>query len=238
MAAKCTICGQTIDAGDGETHTCRGEPAYQSDLRELIALAQRRPGHEEHVTGLDAPASVREAIRLSDGLLPAPRELPQERPRDATEADTGAARRRAPLVLVPVIAVAAAGALFAYARSGRSAATTSAPPPSAEAPEPSPVPVIALTLDRPEAPVSTPEAQHASPLESVAPAIPKPAPATAARPLRPRPQPVATPHHPRAAATATPPPAESASAASEPPSLMQAITEAVRAPKNLPRVTP
>src|SRR6185312_5941333 len=117
MAATCTICGRAIDAGDGEAHTCRGEPGYQSDLRELIALAQRRPCPEEPAIGLDAPPSVREAIRLSDGLLPAPSEPPPEHPRAAAEADPGAAdagtaRRRAPLVLVPVIALAAAGALF------------------------------------------------------------------------------------------------------------------------------
>ena len=75
------------------------------------------PRHLE--VGLDAPPSVREAIRLADGLLPASPALPLR--------DPPAGRRRAVLVVVPVLAIAAAGAFVAYTHAVRRAAVTASP---------------------------------------------------------------------------------------------------------------
>src|SRR6185437_5193828 len=97
------------------------------------ALAQRRSRHEDFEVGLDAPPSVREAIRLAEPLLPAPPALPLP--------DPPGVRRSAALVVLPLIAVAAALALFGVSRAVRSAAGAAAPaPPRTVVAEPSPPP--------------------------------------------------------------------------------------------------
>jgi len=71
MAPKCTICG----ADDATSHVCAGdlEETYQRDLRDLAARSRETlapPPLLADAVGLEAPASVREAIRLADTLIP------------------------------------------------------------------------------------------------------------------------------------------------------------------------
>jgi hypothetical protein len=70
MAPKCTICG----ADDATTHVCAGdlEETYQRDLRDLAARSRETlaPPPPPDDAALEAPASVREAIRLADTLIP------------------------------------------------------------------------------------------------------------------------------------------------------------------------
>jgi hypothetical protein len=182
------------------------EPTYQSDLRGLVALARQRetmtPPPEP--MSLDAPPSVREAIRAAGALLPtrAPLDHPLRR------------------VAVGAIAIAVIGiGLGAMRRSTRSDRPAEPVTPVTESATPVPPQPEAPTVAAPEAPTRVDEAPSHSepqPPATIAKATPAPAsphPASRRRPSAPAPS--ATP----APVPTTPP---------ELPSLMEAITDAVR----------
>jgi len=187
------------------------EPAYESDLHGLIALARagaQETPHEE-VIGLEAPASVREAIRLAEALLPPPVAVPV----------AAVPARRLRVAALPVIALAIVGVVLSVARGSRGSGDSPELPPPMAREEPSVVHVIAAPPEPPVAPAMALVVEPAP--ADQAPSIPTPAPAPAVRPIA-RAQPaVASRPRPNTAAP-------SAAAALDPPSLMQAITEAVR----------
>ncbi len=229
----------TVPAGDRETPTIvrsdapdtreqvrEHEPTYQSDLRGLIALSQRRdvPATPEEPMCLDAPPSVREAIRATGALLPTAAPAPV---------------RRVRLAALPVIALAIVGVTLAAAR--RTAHwDRPAPPVTPVASSSSPIPPFAEAFS----PLSTPSSvatnepwsliDSASSVPAPPPAAPVIATAIPAHAPPPAPSP---PPPPRRAIAVAPPPVTAAPAPPAPPapatlpelpSLMDAITDAVR----------
>jgi hypothetical protein len=234
MAATCRICGQTIEMPEPlegppplEHARCHEiEPTYQSDLRGLIALARSRakplePSADDDV-GLDAPPSVREAIRLAGALLPAP--LP------ARLAPLRVAhRRRSVLAALPIAAVVVTGVAIGATLASRHGAAAPALPLSAVSEylaQPAVVePFVPLAAETSAPPAPAPPPSSRVPAPAPAPA-PTPVPPPKPSPPRPAPAAVARPHAP---APATPPPPVT-TAPPDPPSLMQAIKDAVHAP--------
>lgn len=221
MTTTCRICEQPIETPETSEgpppveHTrCREEPpreqesAYQSDLRSLIALAcagVKAPPREE-TDALDAPLSVREAIRLTEALLPAPPAAP---------------RRRLRRTALPLLALAGAGAVVqGWQLVGH--------PPALPAVTVTPTPALVEVLASPLAAARVTEPEPEPLLDPEASDRP-PTPEPTVQPLAARPQP-AVASRPRTAAVraSTTTPAPPVTAAPEPPSLMQAITDAVR----------
>jgi hypothetical protein len=205
MAPKCTVCG----ADDATSHVCAGdlEETYQRDLRDLAARSRETlapPPMPEDAVGLEAPASVREAIRLADTLIPVAQPEPLLLAALAIGDPPPHWGRR-----VAVAAVLTAGALagvLVWHAEGR------APMPAQQA---AAAAVAAVTV--------------ATPVEVPAPVVATPAPVRIEAPrvvasARPVTAIVARPRavKPAAVASAAPPPAPTAQ-----PTLMEAIVDSV-----------
>ena len=215
------IHGRTTETDDRLEYAqdADAEPTYACDLRHLVALASgsTTTSDADALISLTAPPSVREAIRLTSGALPA---LPAEAPPAPHRADAPPASVAPPptprrtlrlaaltLAAVPVVALALVGATLASTRSADRSREEPQPPATGPAIEPPRLAEASMSLPPPVQVIEPPSSSPA------AGGLRRAAPASTIRP--PRPKPTAS------AAPAAPP---------EPPSLMQAITDAVRSP--------
>jgi|GEM_PF-6762426 len=208
MASKCTTCG----ADDATAHVCAGdlEQTYQRDLRNLAARTRETlaPPPTKDAVSLDAPASVREAIRLTDTLIPlAP---PEPAPPSAAKPDVlpAPARRRRLALAAIVLGGALTGSLLWQVERG------AAPPPQAAMP-------VVDALRFPKTPAPEPLAPIVATSFQTRVEPPPRTVSSARRPLaivsKPRPvKPLASSAAPTASA-----------APSSPPSLMEAIVSSV-----------
>jgi hypothetical protein len=218
MTTTRRICEQPIETPDAtegappvEHRQCREEPTYQSDLRNLIALAcagAKEADRPEETDASDASLNVEEAVRLTEALLPAQQAAP---------------RRRLRVAALPLLALACAGVVVQGSQLVRDASTLP-PPAETSAPATASVEDVAAPLAATSAATAEPE-PHRDPEGSARP----PTPALTVQPILARSPPAAA-SRPRTAAfrASTSTPVLSVTTASEPPSLMQAITEAVR----------
>jgi hypothetical protein len=214
MAPKCTICG----ADDATSHVCAGEleQTYQRDLRSLAARTRETlaPPPPPGTVSLEAPASVRAAIRLADTLVPVAR----LEPAPVVAPAPGAPARGRPVVLAVVVLSGALGGALVWQAEGRVRQA----------------PAAAAQLEAVLRPAETPVPERVKPVVATsAPARVEP-PAHAATPSRRAPALVAKPRptKPAPAAAATAEPAKVAQ-----PTLMEAIVDSVasrRAPTGGP----
>jgi len=229
MVTTCSICGWAFEAPEGSEDgprrgcmSCRdqaasaeGEPAYQSDLRDLLVHSQKtvRAERDADDSPIEVPASVREAIRNAAAPIFAVQTLP---------ARATARRPHLKLAAFPVVALALVGAVIRSMQGSRPdevrvappppAATQALAPPDGTGAAPSEEPATAIPT-APSATVASAPARATVPSARPAPARPPPPP-----------RPTATPPHATGTATAAP----SSTPAPDPQSLMQAITRAVR----------
>lgn len=165
---------------DGE----RKDPANEPDLQRLIAAARDKPpappSESDDELVVDVPPSVREAIRMSDSLIPV---VPPIAPRPAP-----GARRWATLAIVAAFVLG----FVALARM----ATTPAPPPDLEHTLDLPA-RPALPADPPIDPPPAPAPRSTPPRAPIAP----PRSLASPHPPRPRPTPSASSNAPPAPST-------------------------------------
>jgi hypothetical protein len=212
---------ETPEAHAHAARPARSDDESESDLRALIARSTLPTPSTEALLELEAPASVRDAIRRSEAIFgPLPIPEPPRPPRPGKLNSIG------PSVLglaILAAVIALAQAPHHKAKDARAASTpgfTSDPPLTTDDALALP-PIAAQTESAPPTATPQPTTPRATAPRATAPGA---APTQAAHPAPARAPLAAQPPHP--VATATP----SATAPAQPPSLMQAITDAVQRP--------